>query len=609
MLDTPVSVAVRVSTFGTAMTFMHKVHLPLRALATALAATYTLILIFPVSRKGSLGVGGPWALGLSILLLLAFLSYTQVVNIHHGNRSSPSFHQFSTLSEHPIEVLIAKGKARYAALLQSQSQALGDAVKEYRRKHNRPPPRGFDSWFRIAKSQRLIITDDYDTVMQSLETYWRFSPSTLRRNIEGAARHLDLANDLIVGNGNMSTTREPQFFLFSELIKQTAPYIEILPNIPVPVLVNRLDDIDLARVVLPHDAIGAAGKTEPASNPEDFQWLDLYRQFTWATLTISCPPESAARQDRTSSGPAKGLPFIADVLESKNVCLHSELRHKHGAWSPSRRHYISHIPVPIFSSSKLSLNHDILFPSPYYANDYRRKGANNSKSWEEKSNNLYWAGGTTGMRVFKDSKWHWRNIPSHRHRFVEYVNDLGTPSNVSLLEESSDGRWQPHETPMASQLHLYDVSFSGVSQCDDEQQCTEMKAHFKITGGHSSDEHNNHRFVFDIDGNAFSGRFYRLLESNATVLKQTLFQEWHDDSLIPWYHYVPVSMGMEELPEIMHYLAGTEKGQQRSREIARQGAEWAKVALRREDTGAIFVMLLLEYARLVDDERDRMNCC
>lgn len=540
---------------------------------------------------------------------MGFLSSNQVIKFRPSDWSSPSLLPFPNPLEHPIEALIVQGKARYAAILQSQSQTVGDAVKEYRRRYGRPPPRGFDSWFRIAKSQGLVIIDDYDTLMQSLETYWRFSPSTLRGNIEAAAMHRDLANDLILRDGNLSTTREPEFFLFAELAKETAPYVEMFPNIPVPILLNRLDDIDLARVVLPHDAVGSAEKMDSASNPWDFEWLDLYAQFTWDTLTISCPPDSPARQDQEQIGPAKDLLFIADVRESKNVCLHPELRHQHGAWSPSRRHYISHIPVPIFSSSKTSLNGDILFPSPYYADDFRRAGANESKAWDEKSNDLYWAGQTTGIHVFQPSKWPWRNITSHRHRFVEFVNNLGPPKNVTLLDKSSDGRWKPYETPMASQSYLYDVSFSAVSQCDEEPQCTEMETHFNITGGDSSEEHKNHRFVFDLDGNAFSGRFYRLLEANATVLKQTIFQEWHDDSLIPWYHYVPVSMGMKELPETMHYLAGTERGQQRSREIAHQAAEWAKIALRREDSGAIFVRLLLEYARLVNDDRDNMGCC
>lgn len=47
LLDTRVGVVVNTSTFGTAIVFMHKTHLPLRAVRATLAAASSLILIFP----------------------------------------------------------------------------------------------------------------------------------------------------------------------------------------------------------------------------------------------------------------------------------------------------------------------------------------------------------------------------------------------------------------------------------------------------------------------------------------------------------------------------------------------------------------------------------
>lgn len=46
-------------------------------------------------------------------------------------------------------------------------------------------------------------------------------------------------------------------------------------------------------------------------------------------LTISHPPESSARQDQEESGAAKGLPFIGDVSESKDICWYPDIRHEH----------------------------------------------------------------------------------------------------------------------------------------------------------------------------------------------------------------------------------------------------------------------------------------
>ncbi|KAJ4307236.1 hypothetical protein N0V88_000616 [Collariella sp. IMI 366227] len=52
------------------------------------------------------------------------------------------------------------------------------------------------------------------------------------------------------------------------------------------------------------------------------------------------------------------------------------------------------------------------------------------------------------------------------------------------------------------------------------------------------------KLAFDLDGNGISGRFLKLLASNSLVLKQTVLREWHDERLVPWLHYVPVSMEM-----------------------------------------------------------------
>lgn len=109
----------------------------------------------------------------------------------------------------------------------------------------------------------------------------------------------------------------------------------------------------------------------------------------------------------------------------------------------------------------------------------------------------------------------------------------------------------------------------------------------------------------DIDGNSFTERFYRLLKSQSTVLKMTMFQEWHDDRLVPWVHYVPISLEMKELPETLRFLADTERGRGIARKIAEQGSIRAKKVLREEDLRLAMWRILLEYGRLYDGKRDR----
>ena len=97
-----------------------------------------------------------------------------------------------------------------------------------------------------------------------------------------------------------------------------------------------------------------------------------------------------------------------------------------------------------------------------------------------------------------------------------------------------------------------------------------------------------------------STRFYRLLSQRSVVLKQTLFQEWHDDRLVPWIHYVPISLEMTELPEIMTYLVGNPEGARYSEEIANTGYEWSRQVVRKIDMSIYMYRLMLELAQLFE---------
>ncbi|KAL9064793.1 MAG: hypothetical protein Q9161_008648 [Pseudevernia consocians] len=76
----------------------------------------------------------------------------------------------------------------------------------------------------------------------------------------------------------------------------------------------------------------------------------------------------------------------------------------------------------------------------------------------------------------------------------------------------------------------------------------------------------------------FTERFRRLLSSKNLVFKMTMFQyigkEWHHDFLEPRVHYVPVTLGIKELPEILRFLAEAPEGQAIAKGIAEAGSNW-----------------------------------
>ena len=99
---------------------------------------------------------------------------------------------------------------------------------------------------------------------------------------------------------------------------------------------------------------------------------------------------------------------------------------------------------------------------------------------------------------------------------------------------------------------------------------------------------------------------YRLLKSRSAVIKQTIFKEWHDGHLVPWVHYIPLSMDADELPEMMRFLVQDHRGRALGERIARQSRSWANITLRKIDLRLAFLRLLLEYGRLMSDDRDTL---
>ncbi len=66
---------------------------------------------------------------------------------------------------------------------------------------------------------------------------------------------------------------------------------------------------------------------------------------------------------------------------------------------------------------------------------------------------------------------------------------------------------------------------------------------------------------------------------------------------------------MEELPETLRFLAQEPEGQTIAKEIAEAGSKWVSKACRVVDMRIATFRILLEYARLYGEERDRTGEC
>ena len=524
-------------------------------------------------------------------------------------------------SSHPVVILAATAKSKFAKLLDQQSQTLSAAITEYRRRYRREPPPGFDKWFDLAQKNAVPFIDEFDIMMQPLEPMWGISPSDLRARVESALQNSPESlikvsiqdHKAIFAQDNYAPWMSAQIrsWLDSE-------GLQVLPDI-----VFAINTFDEPRVQAPNDALetvlraarqSSSSKAPTAGHQDDkssnsVQFLRAGKQSVWQEIILSCPVDSPARIGAYFENPLavkSDLGFVINCTHNQDVCSNPVLQDHHGIFLSPDTLQLTHVLVPIFSQAKASSFQDLLYPSPWYAAKYDSHEYDevNDVSWEEKRDELYWTGSTTGGFA-TEHNWHML----HRQRMVRLTNgDLGR--RITLLNETRPGRWTQYNATMDAVAHLFNTKISAVIQCDDEACETQKKA-FNRTEELQEDLSISYRskYNLDVDGNGFSGRFYRILLSKGLPVKQTIFQEWHDDRLIPWLHYVPLSMEMNELAELMRFLTMTDDGKRISREIADESARWARQALRKVDMTLVFLRLLLEYARLVDPNRELLKCC
>jgi len=140
-------------------------------------------------------------------------------------------------------------------------------------------------------------------------------------------------------------------------------------------------------------------------------------------------------------------------------------------------------------------------------------------------------------------------------------------------------------------------------------------------------DHWRHKYLVDLDGMSYSGRFFAFLESDSAVIKSSVHREFYSDWLQPWcvrpyvprmarsayggdiaiarLHYIPLSNSYQEIYNIHAFFSGATEatlraansttlelppgkrrptnGDRRLRRIARAGKQWRRTIGRKED--------------------------
>lgn len=305
------------------------------------------------------------------------------------------------------------------------------------------------------------------------------------------------------------------------------------------------------------------------------------------------PPDTPARtleedemEDQRSSYAMGDLGFVYNTTAMSDICLTPSLSSTFGFFDGPNTFKVVHDLFPIFSQSKISSFGDLVYPSPWYWSNMVPFDEGQDVDWNQKKRNLYWRGSTTGG-YSRNGRWR----RQHRQRLVQKMN---APDQAKIMVNGgtpAQPRWTPAEVPRGEHRGLVDVHFSHVGQCD-PGDCDAQAEFFKVANYTEQHDAWSHRYLLDVDGNAFSGRFHAFLRSRSLVFKMAVFREWHAEWLKPWAHYVPLSAQGDDWLEAVRYMDG-EGGEQAER-MAAASRDWAEKAVRQVDMEAWLFRLLLE---------------
>nr|UXE44008.1 glycosyltransferase family 90 protein [Trichoderma aurantioeffusum] len=508
-----------------------------------------------------------WSFG-----LISFIPFLSNVWMIRDEQHSAKI--FGPEREHPVE-----------SLMRSK------AVEEYQRRYGVGPPPGFEAWYDFAVNNQSPVIDDFDMIYNAISPIWRLSGQQV----------LEIMNQVyFVPNGEMwfcifyggyATTRcihpdriydrhiEFQFDRLLHGLKGVLPDVRFLFN-----------HFDEPRILIPK------WQVEDGLSYQQFKVRNISRQPVWDEITKFCASEGKGNMTNMhAAAQIVDLPFVEDRSSAIDLCVHPEYRNLHGLFMSPVSFPLVEGLIPALSTGSPSTMGDILFPSPAYTELEFTYDDAREVDWDQKRNNFYWAGSTTGGFASGAS---WSSF--HRQRFVKLAQNIERQQHYYLREVG--GTIQRVASSFLNS-RLFDVAFTKIFQCE-RKLCRDQKRYFKVGDWADKDKALWSRLVFDLDGNGISGRYYKLLASKSAPMKQTLLREWHDDRLMPWVHYIPVSQSLEELPELVLYLTSTKAGQNRAREIAEQGRDWFFKALREADMAVYAYRLLLELARLQDPNRE-----
>lgn len=592
----------------------------------------------------------------SVIIVLSLIFSTLLVLRHPaanyylhpltvGNRpeNTDYFDKFNRTATHPVDTLIEEARREQEILIRQRSKDVKTAAARYRVRRGRHPPPGFDKWMEYAmKVDAIIVEQFFDRIYHDIAPFWALDPTETATRAASWHHHVQVRNGVAQGVGDV-TGRVAWLELWTNLLKDAAPH---LPDVDMPI--NYMDE---SRILVEWETVdklvrkerkmrslprteemtteytGLAAVDAAKGDPYEPRWITLDSPRYWDLARAACTPDSPSRNvsalqdyslppafpyDWNSAFSYEG--YVQNFTASTDACTQPHLRALHGTFVEPLTMSTTKELIPLFGGCKLTMNNEIVIPGAMYLTDdpFYSGGDSHGPTWEQKREGIVWRGVASGGRHKAENWMHFQRL-----RLIEMLNGT-TVTNL----ETNGARAMTFELPPVQRYDfqrrrdgtlgkwlsgMSDAGFVDLLCFPRESNCDYLAPYFRKVDSVSMKDQYVNKFIPDVDGNSFSARFRGLLLSTSVPIKSTIYAEWHDYRLMPWLHFVPFDNTFQDLYGILDYFTRDDKGDSAARLIAEGGKTWGEKVLRREDMLLYMWRLLLEFARVCDEKRERLG--
>lgn len=562
------------------------------------------------------------------------------------------FRPHTSFKRHPVNDLVYKAHIEHDRWLRrvSTSSTLPVAVEIYKKTHDgRDPPPYFDEWYSRAKD--TVVIDEFRQIYRDLAPFRKVPAKSLRQRAELLTQLPGIASITIEKGGQVkrgdagSDDKNKELDSIVEIVQK---YAEFLPPMTIPFNLNPTPRIlpsweeaqsdaraDLSSVVdfLHSRSFGAsdeanateAADREPSARSAQPAWAFTSAQDFQSMHLAACPPNSKSRKDphwrvgefcsKCTRRHSKG-PIMTIWDRSLEVCQQPDIHQLHSFFMTNPAAPPLRELLPLFGPSKMDGFDDIIFPLPSSIT------ADPDIDWEisQRYDTLFWRG-DVGEHAISASALR----GSQKFRLMRLVTRPDPADNVVLIYPYGRGKsekfyYEQVPATVASAAIPFSVGFNGFDKCL-AGTCDLVKQAYGSAEETSSQHARQYRYVLLTDEDDGPPRdLMRILKSGSVPFVSTTFRTWYSERLMPWLHFVPIDIRFQGLHATYTYFTGSEgrnringrrtklKNQLGDAEwIAQQGRKWADKAIGRVDLEMYTFRLLLEWARLIDDDRDRIG--